>query len=923
MSNAAITVDLNARIANFETELKRATGTLDTFGKKGDQIAAGLKGAFAGMVAGLSVGALVSFAKSGIDAADALNDMSQRLGVSVKNLASLKLAAEQSGTSLDNVGAGIARLSKSIGEAEGGNKKLAEALTKLGITARDPKEAFFQLADAVKSIEDPSKRAALLSQVLGKSYGELVPLLAQGGTELRKSAQASESFANAMERLAPEADKLNDQLAELKINAAGAAATILSELVPSFNEWIAVGKEVVETGTLLDKVRFFALGNASDEMVNRVRLNAIAASGWADKLKASVATLNADKAKPIDLSAATTKKTSKKAIDKLDIYSDEQARNAKLIADETERIAGDMAFMADVDLAQNNPIAAMTQEWIDAGIALHDSVLTPLEKYNQKIEYLDELYRRQVISLDDLNRAKKQAFDSIPLSDYEKEMKRVNESIENSLTDALLRGFESGKDIASNFIDTLKNMFSTLILKPLIQPIASAAAGGVTGLLGSGSAAASGGASSAGNLASSLLPSIFSAGEVSASIGMMAGGIAETLGASSAFAGSIGSAVAAIPVAGWIAAGALVLSSFFGGKPSNKAAMGSVDLSTGSTFGLGNMTGDKQASQETIAARDATLQTIGAFTGLLKTMGGDIPWSTIYADIGERDGVQFEIDGGPLTTYGSNPDEAIAKLFDEMVAGTDGLSESVKALLIGFEGVGTEMTSFAETLSVLTDYQKSEPLSEMLDAMAQSAQSLYQQLQISKVATYSLADAFDGSLDSSTNLANAVKIQYNLELQLIGQIQQALTSTTAMFGASIEQIQLSVLGPEQQYDYWRSKIDADMAALMTATDPAEISRLSASINQGTNAAFGLLDDTQKTALASEFIAYLDAASDITTERLNASQSDVLAIHQQTTDTLEAAMMRVADRMMAAANTPVQVAVDVNVDTPANVEVYVG
>jgi len=293
MANAAITIDLNAKIANFETELKRATGTLDSFEKKGSAALATFKSFGAGLVGALSVGAITSFAKAGIDAADALNDMSQRLGVSVKDLASFKLAAEQSGTSLDGVGAGIARLTRSIGEAEGGNKKLAAALGALGITARDPKEAFFQLADAVERIQDPSERAALLSQVLGKSYQDLIPLLVQGGAALRESARQSETFADAMARLAPQADQFNDQLALLKNNVAGLAATVLSKLVPSFNEWIAVGQEVVKTGSLLDKVRFFALGNASDEMVGRVRKMAAESAAAAKKAREAIGKIDA------------------------------------------------------------------------------------------------------------------------------------------------------------------------------------------------------------------------------------------------------------------------------------------------------------------------------------------------------------------------------------------------------------------------------------------------------------------------------------------------------------------------------------------------------------------------------------------------------------------------------------------------------
>lgn len=72
------------------------------------------------------------------------------------------------------------------------------------------------------------------------------------------------------------------------------------------------------------------------------------------------------------------------------------------------------------------------------------------------------------------------------------ETNRQIDTIADGLTDALLRGFESGKGFAQNFVDTLKNMFSTLVLKPIIEPIFRSVAGDFLSFLGGGAGGAPG-----------------------------------------------------------------------------------------------------------------------------------------------------------------------------------------------------------------------------------------------------------------------------------------------------------------------------------------------------------------------------------------------------------------------------------------------
>ena len=80
------------------------------------------------------------------------------------------------------------------------------------------------------------------------------------------------------------------------------------------------------------------------------------------------------------------------------------------------------------------------------------------------------------------------------------EWKRTAENIQNSLTDSLMRAFESGKGFGEALKDTLKNMFNTLILRPIIQPIAQGLSGAVLGMLGMPASASTGGGGGLGSL---------------------------------------------------------------------------------------------------------------------------------------------------------------------------------------------------------------------------------------------------------------------------------------------------------------------------------------------------------------------------------------------------------------------------------------
>jgi hypothetical protein len=69
------------------------------------------------------------------------------------------------------------------------------------------------------------------------------------------------------------------------------------------------------------------------------------------------------------------------------------------------------------------------------------------------------------------------------------EWQKASEQIEQSITDALMRGFESGKGFGENLRDTLVNTFKTMVLRPVISAIVNPVAGAAASALGFSGAA--------------------------------------------------------------------------------------------------------------------------------------------------------------------------------------------------------------------------------------------------------------------------------------------------------------------------------------------------------------------------------------------------------------------------------------------------
>jgi hypothetical protein len=223
-----VTVSFNADVARFTSGVDKITNDLSKFQSNADRVSKNINNVLGNIGVGLSAAGVVAFGKSVIDGLDKLNDLSKTTGLAVNTLAGLGVAAKQSGADLDSVAAAVSKLSVNMG-------KDGDKFRALGITAKEPLEAFKQLADIFVSIKDPQERAAVAAEALGKSWQGTAPLLSEGGAAIGRMVTEGEKAAGVTKEMAEQADKFNDELEAMKARLAGVAVSLTGELLPAMN----------------------------------------------------------------------------------------------------------------------------------------------------------------------------------------------------------------------------------------------------------------------------------------------------------------------------------------------------------------------------------------------------------------------------------------------------------------------------------------------------------------------------------------------------------------------------------------------------------------------------------------------------------------------------------------------------------------
>lgn len=204
------------------TGFQQALGDARRFGQEARKsIGGGLSGigseirsSLVGALAGIGIG---QFIRSTFEQFGRINDLAQQFGVSAETLQRFGQVASESGSNIEQVAVAFSTLTRNLQGAQSGTGAQAEALQKLGLSAKDlanlsPEQAFLRLADALAGASNRNESYAAALDLIGARQRNLIPLLQQGSAAILEQANQVQV---ASDEIIAKADEVGDRFSRL------------------------------------------------------------------------------------------------------------------------------------------------------------------------------------------------------------------------------------------------------------------------------------------------------------------------------------------------------------------------------------------------------------------------------------------------------------------------------------------------------------------------------------------------------------------------------------------------------------------------------------------------------------------------------------------------------------------------------------
>ena len=209
-----------------------------------------------GMIAGaLGVGAVIGGIKKLVDEMSRIQDLATRFGESAESMQRVGLAAQLAGSDIEGIAKAMTVVTKNAYEAAQKGGAMGEAFAALGMNAGEfvnlpIEQKILELAKGFENGKGSGENLALVMKILGKSGGEMMPLLSQGLQELQtqfaNTTVVSNSTVASLENFGDQWDSFKQKL------SVGGAAIIEAFMLIGGTIGASIGGSITQMGIAWD-----------------------------------------------------------------------------------------------------------------------------------------------------------------------------------------------------------------------------------------------------------------------------------------------------------------------------------------------------------------------------------------------------------------------------------------------------------------------------------------------------------------------------------------------------------------------------------------------------------------------------------------------------------------------------------------------
>ncbi|MYM37265.1 hypothetical protein GTP38_23340 [Duganella sp. FT94W] len=229
-------IRLFAGIARLQQDMDRAQQTVTGTMARISASVGNAMNLIKGFAAALAVGAFVNFIKGGIDAADAMDELREKTGLLMEDVAGVRLIFQREGFGDQELVASMSKLSKAITEGGGALGAMKISTKEASGEFRSTKAVLYDVADQFAAMENGAQKSAFAMDIFGKSGVALIPMLNGGSEGMRDMAEMAEKLGLVLsQETATAAGDFNDTMFLIGQGSQGIAQGIAAELVPTLN----------------------------------------------------------------------------------------------------------------------------------------------------------------------------------------------------------------------------------------------------------------------------------------------------------------------------------------------------------------------------------------------------------------------------------------------------------------------------------------------------------------------------------------------------------------------------------------------------------------------------------------------------------------------------------------------------------------